>query len=196
MSSQVELVLEALKQQVRNTLQATVRTVAWAPQDWDEDYIKRIALQLPAVFVVFAGAVPRDMDGASVPVNTRWVLVAVTAQKQGAEARALGDQREIGGYEIIERLIGACAGWLVKPFGGGADSEIGTLRFVEWDVTAEQQLEKIALSIQSASFEIDLSLDRAEDGGDLSPFVQFDGTFDIGQASGAPPTDINVTLEQ
>lgn len=179
---------DALIELIKTTMASKVRTVEWAPPEWDEDYIKRNLKSLPGVFLIFGGGPSKDPGGASIQLDSRWSVVAVTGHVQEAKQRARGDTKAIGCYEILETLIPKLDGFSV--------TDVGTLQFIAWDNDAAMKLEQGAVMVQSASFRMNVELPRTIPASALADFETFAANYDVGQAAGAPPTGDVVTLPQ
>jgi Mu-like prophage protein gp37 len=186
--SRISTVEDSLIEHIKEVMQNRVRTVEWAPPDWDEDFFKRILIALPGVFLIFGGGQNPEQGAASVKLKTIWTIVAATRHVQEAKQRARGDAHEIGCYDILETVIPALDGHVVE--------DVGTLQFVVWDNDAAMKLEKQALMVQSARFEMLIEIPRVIPDDALVPFERFHGTYDIGQPEGAPVTEDIVELEQ
>jgi phage gp37-like protein len=179
---------DAMIARITAVMANTVRTVEWAPPDWDEEYIKRVLRALPGVFVIYLGGENSEQGAASIKLKTAWAIVAATKHVQEAKQRARGDAHEIGCYDILERLIPALDGYSID--------DVGSLDFAGWDNDIAMKLDKQALMVQSARFEMLIEIPREIGDDELVPFERFASTYDIGQPEGAPETGDIVELEQ
>jgi phage gp37-like protein len=190
MAAKIATIEDVLIDQTEKLFAQRVRTVEWAPPDWDEDYIKRILILLPGVFWIFHGATRLDEGAATIKLDTQWTCVAATKHAQEPKKRARGDAREIGCYDIIEAII--------ARFDGLVIDNVGVLETIDWNNDLALKLEKQALMTQSASFHMLIDLDRIVDADDanIAAFLRFNDTFDVGAKPTAPPTKDNVELPQ
>lgn len=180
---------DALIDKIKSVLGNRVRTVEWAPPDWDEDFIKRALLAAPGVFVVFGGGSRSNATDQSVLMDTEWSVIAFTHHVQEAKQRARGDGRVIGCYDMLELLA--------PELDGFSPANAGTLHLTGWTNTAALKLEKQALMAQELSFALpNIELARDLTGSDLVPFLTYHDTFNVGQLAGAPPTEDTVELPQ
>lgn len=188
MTSKIAAVEDALEQKIRAVLGSTVRTVEWAPQDWDEDFIKRKMLQVPGVFMIFGGGTRNKDSALRVAFDTRWAVVAVAEHPNDAKLRARGDAPEIGCYDIIEALAPSLDEFDV--------SDVGKFSVEGWDNDEALKLDGIGLMIQSLSLSMQIDLDSSVDLDALAAFKVFHDTQDVGQEDDAPVTEQYVELEQ
>lgn len=193
--SKIAAAEDAIIERIKHVLKDRVRTVEYAPPDWDVEYIKRIIRRLPGVFVIFAGGPRRPWH---VPqLDARWTIVAVTAHVQEAKTRARGDAREIGCYDMLEIILPALHGMTVFRAGEmNPEDAIGTLEFSAWDNDMALQLETQALMTQSLSFTMPMAFEPQVDDSALVPFLRFHADYDVDQLDGAPGTEDLVSLPQ
>jgi hypothetical protein len=188
MASKIADVEDALFAAINALFGPAIKSVDWAPPDWDEDFIKRVLIKLPAVFVIFSGGRPSSISGTQTILDSEWTFVAVSDHKQNAKARARGDTHVIGCYDILELLI--------PTFDGYSIAGVGTFSFVEWNNEFALKLETNALMTQSALFRLPIALGKPVDQGSLDPFKSFHDTFNVGQQSGAPTAEDSTELPQ
>lgn len=196
MTSKVAATEDTIINRIKRVLADRVRTVEYAPPDWDAEYIKRILPRLPGVFVIFGGGPPANSNGLP-RLDSRWTIVAATKHVQDAKLRARGDVREIGCYEMLEIILPALHGMTVfNSSEMNPDSAIGTLEFTGWENDMALQLEAQALMTQSLSFTMPMSFDAAVDDSQVVPFVRFHAEYDVGQRDGAPRSEDMVVLQR
>lgn len=186
--SVIAVIEDALIARIQQLLGTAIRTVEWAPPDWDEDFIKRNLLGLPGVFVVFGGGSRSSDTQHSVLLDTQWSVVAVTRHVQEAKQRARGDAREVGCYDILEALA--------PHLDGFTAGNVTRFDLLGWGNSAALKLEKQALMIQELSFSARIEIPKIIDGSELVPFKTFHDTFEVGQLEGAPITEDSVELPQ
>ncbi|HEU4601383.1 MAG TPA: phage protein Gp37, partial [Steroidobacteraceae bacterium] len=63
--SKIAAIEDTLIATIAEMMQQRVRTIEYAPTDWDEDYIKQILKALPGVFVIFNGGQSSREDGCA-----------------------------------------------------------------------------------------------------------------------------------
>ena len=196
MSSRIGATEDAIRARLQQVLGNHVRTIEYAPPDWDEDYLKRVMLNLPGVFVIFHGG--QGTPNSNTPVlEAHWSIVAAVRHVQTAKQRARGDTTEIGCFEIFEIALPALHGMTVFLNGEMTDENaVGTLNFLAWDNDASLQHERQAMMVQSLKFSMQIAFSGNPDAGLLVPFETFQSTYDIGQPEGAPVTGDSVELEQ
>ncbi|ATG74440.1 hypothetical protein AN401_11725 [Zobellella denitrificans] len=91
---------------VRDTLGATVKRVESHPGHWDDDAVRRLVQTPPSVYLAFLGGRPgRRPD----ELDAQWAMFVT--------ARVLNGQRELGIYQLLERLVARFNGQRVAGCG-------------------------------------------------------------------------------
>lgn len=183
-----DAIIACIKETMRDGDKSLLRTVEWAPPDWDDDYIKRVMRTVPGVFVIFEGGPAQDQGSATTKMNTKWTIVAASAKQQDAKRRARGGTQDIGCYQILEACIPALNNFVI--------SDVGTLTFVDWSNEIALKLEDQALMVQSAAFDMLIDLPAIVREGDLVPFRRAFTTYDLHQPAGSLQAKDNVELPQ
>lgn len=80
-----------------------VKTIEDLPGSWDEATLKAARRKVPGIYIAWSGgpAVP----GTRALLNSRYAVYVVTGQASGERARRRGNGREVGAYEILERVV-------------------------------------------------------------------------------------------
>lgn len=175
---------------VSTAFDSRLKAVESLPADWDNDTFKRLLRLTPGVFVVFGGG-QRDStetDDGRVVIQGKWGFIAATTHANGELARRRGDTREIGAYEIIERLCDLLEGHEVP--------DQGVLSFVGIENLFTGDLEKQGAAIYAVEFTIPMYVSAGQGGASLDNFVTFHGDFDAAPQDGQIDAADTVQLEQ
>ena len=176
--------------QVKAAFDGRLKAVESLPADWDNDTFKRLLRQTPGVFVVFGGG-QRDSsetDDGRVVIQGKWGLIAATTHASGELARRRGDNREIGAYEIVERLC--------DLFEGHDVPDQGALSFVGIENLFTGDLEKQGAAIYGVEFTLPMYVTAGQSGVSLDNFVTFHADFDTAPQDGQIDAADTVQLEQ
>jgi hypothetical protein len=195
-TSRLAAIDDTIIARIEQVMDGRVRTIDYAPPDWDIDYLKRVLISLPGVFLSFSGGTAIENHNHAA-MRAEWDVVAVVKHVQTARQRARGDATEIGCLEILEAILPALNGLTIFVGGQMIDANaIGTLRFVGWSNDQSLQFDKHAVMIQSLRFSMDIAFESTPDASLLVPFERFVAEYDIGQPDGAPETIDHVELPQ
>lgn len=176
--------------QVKAAFDGRLKAVESLPADWDNDTFKRLLRQTPGVFVVFGGGQrdATDTDDGRVVIQGKWGFIAATTHASGELARRRGDAREIGAYEIVERLCDLLEGHEVP--------EQGVLTLVGIENLFTGDLEKQGAAIYGVEFTMPMYVTAGQSAGFLDDFVTFHADIDTAPQDGQIEAADTVQLEQ
>lgn len=150
---------------------SNVRMVDSLPGDWDADMLKRLLRLVPGVFVAFIGGPALAASGETVMIEAHWTVIAATGHASGEAARRRGDAKQIGAYEILEKLLPKLHGFAI--------ADEGSLSFVEVKNLYTGEIDKQGLAVYAAEFKMPMALPSDIDLATLTPFVTFDAKYDF-----------------
>ncbi|MBL4906961.1 MAG: DUF1834 family protein [Sneathiella sp.] len=132
-----------------------LRTVDSLPGEFDAKSVSLLALQAPAVYLLWTGG---EGDGSSFPsINSHWSFYILTGHHGGHAQRQQGTTQQIGAYEIIQRLIPALHHYDI--------SDVGTLVFEQAENLFTKELFDQGITAYKASFLLPMPLPPITDPG-------------------------------
>jgi phage gp37-like protein len=173
---------------VKAVIGGRLRTVDSLPGDWDADLLKRLLLCAPAVYVAFLGGPKLKETDTVVGIDGRWSLFAITGHASGNAARRRGDGREIGAYEIIERLVPALHNHTVP--------DVGAMKLVNVENLYSGTIDNRGVALYAAVFTLPMYFPEILDSATLATFATFHADWDLAPADDAIDAADHVTLEQ
>ena len=127
-------------------------SVAAAPGDWDDSYIRSLLTALPAVRVVFDGAA--QGPETFVTMESRWVIFCAVGWKGETEAsRRLGSE---GAYSLLDVLVPALHG--AKPRDPNGKS-LTSVQVDSIDNLWTAALEKASMAVYAIGISCDMEFD-------------------------------------
>ncbi|SFT73836.1 phage protein Gp37 [Halomonas saccharevitans] len=173
---------DAIVAAIQGVLGQTVRTVETLPGPWDQDALALAFRSMPGVWVYFDGGGPgKGAQGGR--LNGRFMVYAVTAQASGGRARQRGSSRQIGAYEIVERVI--------PTLGGKPAAKLGTLMFQGLRVLTPASAQRKGVAVYEMSFDLEMGLPAPRDAAELADFATYHGTHHVGDG---PDTESHLEL--
>lgn len=165
-----------------------LRTVDSLPGDWDADMLRRLLLSAPAVYVAFLGGPKIKEADAVVGIDGRWSLFAITGHASGNAARRRGDGREIGAYEIIERLVPRLHNRTVP--------DVGTMTLRDVENLYSGTIDNRGVALYSAVFTLPVYFPEVLDETTLDIFATFHADWDHAPPDGQTDASDTVILPQ
>lgn len=168
---------DAIIERVKSTFQATdgrlvLRAVETLPGDWDDETLRRLLRAVPGAYVAFSGGPMLTTVNTGVTISATWVVYAVTGHASGEAARRRGDSRQVGGYEVVQRLVGRLHMW--EP-----DPEQGPLVTSSIENLYTGSLDKQGIAVYAVTFKQELNLHVIADPAELADFETFDARLDV-----------------
>lgn len=165
-----------------------LKAVESLPADWDAHTFNRLLRGVPGVFIVFGGGQQDDTSNEVGVILGQWVFIAATAHASGELARRRGDSREVGAYEIIERVV--------QQFDRYQVPNAGTMRLQEVENLFTGAVEKQGAAIYGARFELPMPLLTDDAAPTLDDFFTFQPDYDAAPTDGQLEAEDVVTLPQ
>lgn len=155
----------------REALGDTVVTVETLPGPWDQDALALAFRRMPGVWVYFDGGQPgRGARGGR--LDARFLVYAVTSHASGTRERQRGNSRQIGAYEIIERVVPTLSN---KPA-----AKLGTLMFAGLRVLTPATAQRQGVAVYEMAFTMEMAFPAPRDVGDLADFAIYSATHKVG----------------
>lgn len=161
-----------------------VRQVETLPGGWTLDMLKRALQMAPGVYIAYLGGQAQSDGGYC---NARFAAFAVTKGPR-EEDRRRGNPREIGGYEIIERLGTALDGLDIAT--------IGTLFVRSVETVFRDAMFELGGTVYALNTELPNMPWPQKDISALASFVTFDGTHSMAAGPSEPAHQTQITLPQ
>lgn len=167
---------------VKGHFGAVLRTVDSVPGPLDsEETLKKMLRAAPAVFVLFAGGRNPEPGKELVEIRGRWVLYAVTAHAGGQADRRRGDGRQIGAYEIVERLVPLLSGF--------CPADESALDLVDVANLYSGTIDNQGVTLYAVNFGVRMDLAALPDESTLDDFLRAHVDYDIHQDGTVDVTD-------
>ncbi|MAZ33386.1 MAG: hypothetical protein CMO06_09605 [Thalassospira sp.] len=171
---------DAIVNAVRDALGETVQTVETLPGPWDQDALVLAFRKMPGVWVYFDGGAPGKGRGR---LNGQFLVYAVTSHASGGRERQRGNTRQIGAYEIIERVV--------PSLDQRSAGDLGTLHFGGLRVLTPASAQRKGVAVYEMAFGLEMAFPAPRDAADLADFAIYSATHMVGDG---PPTETLVEL--
>lgn len=161
-----------------------VKSVDTLPGGWTLDSLKRALQFAPGVHIAFLGG-PSQTSGGY--IHARFAVYAVTKGAREDERRR-GNQREIGAYEILERLA--------RRLDGLGVTDAGTLFVKGVENVFSESMFELGGTVYALTLELPNLPWPEKDITGLAPFLTFEGTHSMAPGADEPAHQTKVTLPQ
>lgn len=173
---------DAIVAAVKGVLGQAVQTVEILPGPWDQDALALAFRKTPGVWVYFDGGQP-GKGGRGGRLDGRFMVYAVTSHASGGRERQRGNSRQIGAYEIVERVIPTLAG---KSAGG-----LGTLLFQGLRVLTPASAQRKGVAVYEMAFHLEMGFPAPRDAAELGDFAIYHAQHQVGDG---PDTESHLEL--
>ncbi|SDK31994.1 phage protein Gp37 [Billgrantia gudaonensis] len=163
-----------------------VKTIADLPGRWNDKTLRAALRQVPGIYVAWGGA-RGDGNLTQPAANSRYVVYVVTGHASGERERRRGNARQVGAYELLERVVPAVHGLSVKG--------VGSLALESLDNLYSDLFDKEGVVVYGAAYRLNLVFPPAFDVNDLAPFEKYRATHEIG-TDDDPVTESRADLPQ
>lgn len=160
---------DSIVESVQRALGKAVRTVETLPGPWDQDALALAFRSMPGVWVYFDGGAPGRTRGRIVG---RYLVYAVTSHASGGRERQRGNSRQIGAYEIVERVV--------PTLDQHKAADLGTLHFEGLRVLSPATAQRKGVAVYEMAFSLEMGFPAARDAGELADFAIYSGTHQVG----------------
>ncbi|MCE8004225.1 DUF1834 family protein [Billgrantia ethanolica] len=162
---------DAIVSACQGVLGQTVKTVEILPGPWDQDALTLAFRRMPGVWVYFDGGQPgKGVRGSR--LDARFLVYAVTSHASGTRDRQRGNSRQIGAYEIVERVVPTLTG---KPA-----ADLGTLLFQGLRVLTPASAQRKGVAVYEMTFGLEMAFPAPRDASDLADFAIYSATHQVG----------------
>lgn len=161
-----------------------VRQVETLPGGWTLDMLKRALQMAPGVHLAFLGGRSQSSGGY---IDGRFAAYAV-AKGAREEDRRRGNAREIGAYDIIERLAIHLDNLTVP--------DVGTIVVREVQNVFSDAMFELGGTVYALLVEVPNMPWANKDTSTLAPFITFEGTHSLAPGPNEPAHQTKVTLPQ
>lgn len=173
-----DAVIERCKKLFGNHLKA----VKDLPGGWDANTLRAAFRAVPGVYVAWSGGAATSGNRAG--IDSRYAVYVMTGHASGERARRRGDNRDLGAYEILERLVPGLHGLKIE--------DVGSLQLERVDNLYSDQLDKEGVVIYGVSFALNKMMFPAPmDVASLADFAIFHANH---QVPDGPDTQTHQTL--
>lgn len=161
---------DAIVAAIQAALGQTVQTVETLPGPWDQDALALAFRKMPGVWVYFDGGNPGKGRGR---LSARFMVYAVTAHASGGRERQRGNSRQIGAYEIVERVV--------PTLDQQPAAKMGTLRFDGLRVLTPASAQRKGVAVYEMAFGLEVAFPAPRDAAELSDFAIYSATHEVGE---------------
>lgn len=154
---------DAMIERCRRVVGEHVKTIADLPGNWDESSFRAARRNTPGIYIAWSGG-PANPSGRGGMVG-RYVVYVVTGQASGERERRRGNSRQIGAYEILERILPALNGLNVEG--------IGSLLLERLDNLYSDQADQQGVVVYGAVYSIKVAFAAPLDANNLADFETF-----------------------
>jgi len=159
-----------------------VKTIEDLPGNWDDATLKAARRKVPGIYIAWSGGA--GVPGKRAGLNSRYAVYVVTGQASGERARRRGNGREVGAYEILERIVPGLHGLTVE--------DVGTLQLERVDNLYSDRADQQGVVIYGAVFGLaKMMFPAALDASALADFAIFHANH---QVPDGPDTETHQTL--
>ncbi|SNT07673.1 phage protein Gp37 [Pseudomonas segetis] len=140
-----------------------VRTIEDLPGNWDEQTLKAARRNVPGIYIAWSGG--RGLPGSRASMTSRYAVYVVTGQASGERERRRGNNRQVGAYELLERIVPAVHGLAVK--------DVGTLQLEQVDNLYSDRADQQGIVIYGAVYTLKTPFPAPLDANDLADFETY-----------------------
>lgn len=160
----------AMIERCRELVGDRLKAIEDLPGNWDDSTLTAARRNVPGIYIAWSGG---SAIASSRPmINGRYAVYVVTGHASGERARRRGNNRDIGAYEILERVIPGLHGMSVDG--------VGTLRLERVDNLYSDKADSSGIVIYGAVFMIDkMPFPAAKDASDLADFAIYHSTSKV-----------------
>ena len=162
-----------------------LRAVESLPGVWDAATLSQVLKSMPGVFISFLGGSGGPSGNHTAALESRWTVYAVTGHASGQAARRRGDGREIGAYEILERLVPLLHGHTIPDY--------GTLKLTDISNLFTDGADFRGVALYGATFTLPLAFPPVLDASALDDFTTFGAAYDLAPPDGKADAEDQVT---
>lgn len=180
---------DAIIDRVKGHFGGALRTVDSIPGPLDsEDTLRKMLRAAPAVFVLFGGGRNPTPGKNLVELQGRWVLYVVTGHAGGQSDRRRGDGRQIGAYDIVQRLAPLLCGFCPADESALNLEDVANL----YSGTIDSQ----GVTLYAATFSMRMDLSALPDESTLDDFLLCHTDYDLAPADGTLDATDDIALPQ
>jgi len=182
------LVEDHLIDKVKAHFGRTLRLVAALPGEWDDEMLKKLLLNAPAVYLACPGGPRTPGESDLVGINSRWLFYVITTHAGGEAQRRRGDALQIGAWEICRRLV--------VLFHNHTIPDVGTMDLASIDNLYNGSIENKGVTLYGVRFELPIHFDADISLATLDDFETFHVDFDLEPADGNIDGQTDIDLPQ
>lgn len=161
---------DAMIERCRELVGDRLKAIEDLPGNWDDATFEAARRNVPGIYIAWSGGAAVSSGRAG--INSRYAVYVVTGQASGERARRRGNDRSIGAYEILERVVPGLHGLSI--------GDVGPLRLERVDNLYSDQNDKKGVVVYGAVFAIDkMMFPAAKDASSLADFEIFHTTSKV-----------------
>lgn len=140
-----------------------VKTIQDLPGGWDDSTLKAARRNVPGIYIAWANG--RGMSSPRAMMESRYSVYVITGQASGERERRRGNNRQVGAYELLERVVPALHGLSVEG--------IGTLQLERVDNLFSDRADQQGIVVYAATYTVKVTFPAPLDASDLADFEIF-----------------------
>lgn len=160
-----------------------VKTIEDLPGGWDDATLKQARRDVPGIYIAWANG--RGTANNRAAMESRYAVYVVTGQASGERERRRGNNRQVGAYELLERIVPAIHGLEVPG--------IGTLNLERVDNLFSDRVDQQGIVIYAATYTTKVEFPAPMSANNLAPFETFHVNSKV---PAGPDTETHLTLPQ
>lgn len=162
---------DAIVERCRRVVGEHVQAIDHLPGRWDQKTLRAALRKVPGIYVAWGGA-RGDGDLAQPAVASRYVVYVVTGHASGERERRRGNTRDVGAYELLERVVPAVHALTVPGVGSFSLESIDNLYSDHFD--------REGVVIYAAAYQLKAVFPAALEATSLAPFKLYTATHQVG----------------
>ncbi|PWG62857.1 phage protein Gp37 [Spiribacter halobius] len=157
-----------------------VKSIEDLPGRWDERTLRAALRRVPGIYVAWSSA--RAEGNANQPrASARYVVYVVTGHASGERERRRGNSRQVGAYELLERVVPGVHGLTVDG--------VGTLALESIDNLYSDRFDKEGVVVYGAAYRLAMTFPPPLDVNTLDAFTTYHATHQVGGADDPDAVD-------
>ncbi|WP_018169092.1 phage protein Gp37 [Thioalkalivibrio sp. ALMg9] len=163
---------DAMMERTQTVVGEHVQVIEDLPGRWDERTLRAALRRVPGIYIAWSGARQAARESQQPEAVARYVAYVVTGHASGERERRRGNQRQVGAYELIQRLVPGLHGLTVQG--------IGTLAFRSIENLYSDRFDKEGVVVYGIEYHMGMTFPPAFDAADLAPFETYHATHRVG----------------
>lgn len=162
---------DAMIERCRRVVGDNVKTIEDLPGGWTPQLLRAAMRQVPGIYISWGGG-RGDSQVSEATMAARYVAYVVTGHASGQRERRRGNSRQVGAYELLERIVPALHQLTIDG--------VGSLALQSVDNLYSDQLDKQGVVVYGAAYRLAMTFPAPFELGSLADFELYTGTHRVG----------------